>query len=255
MLQPPVAAAARRLRSAPFRNPAAPVRPGPPLLRRSAVSGAPGLLRARVQPAVVAAALWPLRIWKSGRVRVLGRRPPALAFARPPFAVLRGSPPPGGLCSGVRRRRPGGCPRPARGVFPSQVSPGGGRGCPFRALCGPSAGSSPGFRPGPLPAPPAGVPGRCGGPAALLALGLSPASPPPLPPPLGACGVREASGLGGSRPRPVPGLPLRFRLLPAVLPPLSHCPQGLKAALRLASLGLDPLRIFVSGGLDILARS
>lgn len=49
--------------------------------------------------------------------------------------------------------------------------------------------------------------------AASVAAGFSPASPPPLPPPLGALGGREASGLGGSRPRPS-GSPFLSLLLP-----------------------------------------
>lgn len=78
---------------------------------------------------------------------------------------------------------------------------------------------------------------------AAVVVGFSPASPPPLPPPLGAPGGREASGLGGSRPRRCAPPPV-VQVLPVVRPPLVHCPPRVKAALRRAPPGLDPVRAF-----------
>ena len=63
--------------------------------------------------------------------------------------------------------------------------------------------------------------------------------PAPAPPPLG--GLRGARGLRPwGLPPPRCALPLWARLLPLPFPPLSHCPQRVKASLRRAAPGLDP---------------
>jgi hypothetical protein len=74
--------------------------------------------------------------------------------------------------------------------------------------------------------------------------------PAPAAPRWGARGERQASGLGGSRPRPF-GPPLWVGAASVSGSPLSHCPPRVKASLRRGyGPGLDPLRAFLSGALD-----
>ena len=181
-----------------------------------------------------------------------GARCPRCAWARLP---RRGGLPP--LCSG----RPSLCsasplrfawarrvpPPPSASRLRARGAPAPGACAALRAACsasGPRGFGAPLARCSRAPAP-AALPVVCGGGGRWV---LPCLPPPPLPPPLGARGVREASGLGApprrcAAPRggglPAPGL----RPLPSVVGgwfrcPLPPRPPRVKAALRLAPLGL-----------------
>lgn len=115
---------------------------------------------------------------------------------------------------------------------PSACAASGAVGSWPRGLRGPLGPLVSAFGPGAFgcaPAPARACGALSGG--AVIVAGFSPASPPPLRPPLGACGERETSGLGGSRPRPF-GPPLCSPAASVSGSPLSHCPQRVKASLR-----------------------
>lgn len=138
-------------------------------------------------------ASWCRRLLRSPCRGARGGPPRRFGVVRLPLAALAGRPrlslrcrsvAPGCFAPGRRlpRRRSALSRWPRRGAL---WGSGGAGGCSFLALS-----PGPPLRPGAAAV------------AASVAVGFSPASPPPLPPPLGALGEREASGLGGSRPRP-----------------------------------------------------
>lgn len=213
-------------------------------------------------------------------------RPPG-SFARPlvrPFGAPRALAGPAALGSPSAR-----CGLPVRSPLlcsvlalalrgfpagsPRGLAPSGLRGVPSSALWPPRRRApAPGALRGPSarfwwPPAPGAFRWRAAACRRLRCLGgcgVLPASPPPLPPRWGSRGARGLRPWG--LPPPPFGLPLLSGVLPLPFPPLSHCPPRLKASLRLSALaasrsapmrcsfGLDPLRAFLSGGLDILAR-
>lgn len=218
---------------------AGPLRGGPPAPCAAPCAPAPRLVRSAACAPLrgSAGSRWPRCAWLALR--------PLRAPCSVALALLRAR----SCASRVPRRvPPGPCPFGASGgSLVGLVASSAARSCPG-GLRGPSAR----FWWPPAPGAFRWRAAACRRLRCLGGCGVLPASPPPLPPRWGSRGARGLRPWG--LPPPPFGLPLLSGVLPLPFPPLSHCPPRLKASLRRASHGLDPLRAFLSGGLDILTR-